>query len=125
MCDGDLGVAAFLLDAGVATGDDEWIVAGRRIASDVAARVLAAGGPTTPTARLDRRAGLMNGYAGVVSGLLHATDPWSTPSATSVGLNLAQAPSRLPTWTVGARPYGARSDDRGAAPLHPAPGPAG
>lgn len=90
ICDGDLGVSAFLLDAGVATDDDEWIAAGRRVAADVAARVLVGGEPATLTARLDRRAGLMNGYAGVVAGLLHAADPWSVPSATSVGLNVVQ-----------------------------------
>jgi lantibiotic modifying enzyme len=102
ICDGDLGVSAFLLDAGVATDDDEWIAAGRRIAANVAARVLTGGEPATPNARLDRRAGLMNGYAGVVAGLLHAADPWSVPSATSVGLNVVRTPA-------GAAPAGPRS----------------
>ncbi|WP_215548035.1 DUF4135 domain-containing protein [Amycolatopsis sp. CA-230715] len=83
-CDGDLGVAALLLDAGVLTGEDEWALRGRRLARGVAARVLADRVPNP----LDRRSGLMTGYAGVVLGLLHAADPADVPSATSVALNL-------------------------------------
>ncbi|MGI5127065.1 DUF4135 domain-containing protein [Pseudonocardia sp. CA-107938] len=90
VCDGDLGVAAFLLDAGVATGEDEWVAAGRRIAGHVAAQVLAGGDPATATARLDRRSGLMNGYAGMMLGLLHAADPRSVPSVPAFGLNLVE-----------------------------------
>lgn len=87
LCDGDLGVAALLLDAGVMTGEEEWELRGRRLARGVAARVLADRAPNP----LDRRSGLMTGYAGVVLGLLHAADPADVPSMTSAALNLVPA----------------------------------
>ncbi|GAA1945932.1 DUF4135 domain-containing protein [Amycolatopsis minnesotensis] len=88
LCDGDLGVAALLIDAAIMTGEEEWGLRGRRLARGVAARVLADRVPNP----LDRRSGLMNGYAGVVLGLLHAADPADVPSMTSVALNLVPPP---------------------------------